>query len=166
VTLSAHSDRVTPRCSKRSETSRLNRRKFLYFCYKSRERLKRRYLKDERISVISLSGLIQVVWVHQRSITFKIPWPFRIFFEMFARAQAGTALRPAAVQNQTGEIRQTFPFANSDIRSLNIDVENETVPPPGDGPVLIDSIILYFATKIKMTLGLRDQSFRLKIKSF
>jgi hypothetical protein len=68
--------------------------------YNSRERLKRRYLKDERIaamnyenSSISISGLIKDEITQHRSNTFKIPWPFRIFFEMFTRVQPADLLR-------------------------------------------------------------------------
>jgi hypothetical protein len=76
----------------------------LYFYYKSRERLKRRYLKDERVSLLnnensslSLSGLIQIASTQHRSNTFKIPWPFRNFFEMFARADTGVITEPVTV---------------------------------------------------------------------
>jgi len=86
--------------------------------HKARERLKRRYFKDERISVlnymnssISLPGLIKDARAHHRSNTFKISWPFRIFFKMFTRADTGVATCSAAAQNQPGVKLQTFPFS-------------------------------------------------------
>ncbi len=44
-------------------------------------------------SSISISGLIKDEITQHRSNTFKIPWPFRIFFEMFTRVQPADLLR-------------------------------------------------------------------------
>lgn len=112
------SGRDTSSSNKEHKASLQNGWNLLQYYYKTRERLKRRYFKDERISVlnymnssISLPGLIKVAFTQHRSNTLKIPWPFRIFFKMFARTDVSVITCSTAAQNQSGVKWQTFPYS-------------------------------------------------------
>jgi hypothetical protein len=89
--------------------------------YNSRERIKRRYLKDERIlslndenSAIRLPGLINAATTHHRWNLFKIPWPFRIILEMFSGAGCGTVHGTISSSDMSGVLWQTFRFPDSE----------------------------------------------------